>query len=494
MCNIKLNNLSPNLFQEAIKAVQENKVSEKTESLVSLASENGFTEDEKNFLAGLASNTNLETLKKMGDIPSQSLEIDFTEPGISFQVGKMVESTNKQSTDTLLATTLPNVKLEKSQTKMEYLTKIFDENIAVPLKNVKVGVKENIDEILIENKIKTVESKIKPADIINKITLGKIEKKISNPNDKAMFIKLYKASDSTIQNKLTSLLDGNISLSSKDSNGKSLIDNLEKMSLIKKNKSTGESVDGKSLLKEAINMLADDKNITQGDNGTCGAGSLENLMRDTQPSELVRIVKDLASDGKVILADNNIVSSMKLARNSLNFKETGRNQFDRIFQSAVMQRVALVGGDERAGIIKDGLKAIGLVDRNVPRELEYDIERDDGQAKAVSTGDSAADPYLLSMLTTRMLKGQASYRTDSVYDLLDIGGKDKLKALKKGSMVCYKTEGLTGGRHYVLLTDIKKNPSDNKTYVHFKNTADVNHTSMELSVFLKKLEFTISKK
>lgn len=466
MCNIKLSNLSPNLYQEAMKAAKENKVNEKIDHLINLASEKGFTDDEKKFLGGLASNVNLEKLKK-GEFPSQS--IDFTEPGISFE-------TKNDSTAA-----------EAPKTKMEYLSKMFDENIVNPLKNVKVGVNENIQETVIENKIKSIES-------LGKAVLEKLDNKLPNIEDKNNFIKLYKNIDSVGQKNLIALLDGNIPLSSKDSKGKSLIENIEQISNIKKNKETGESVNGKSLAKEAIAMIQNDKNITQGNHGTCGAGTLENLLRDTFPSELVRIVKDLASDGKAVLSDKNDLSSMKLARNSLNFKEKGRNQFDRIFQSAVMQRVALVGGDERASSIKDGFKNIDFINDRVPREIEYDIEKDDGGPKAVASGDSAADPYLLTSLTNRILKGKASYKADSVYDLLDIGGNDKLKALKSGTMACYKTEGLTGGRHYVLLTDIKKNPADNKMYIHFKNTADVNETSMELNEFKKRLEFAVSKK
>lgn len=496
MCNIKLSNLSPNLFKEAVSAAKENKVEEKMEFLVNLASEKGFTEDEKKFLAGLASNINLDKLKT-GEVPSEG--IDFAEPGINFENKTQTANTSTdpsvitdpaspKTTDSAPVTDPNQPSAEpKPQTKMEYFSKIFDENIVNPLKNVKAGVTENIKEYIIESKIKSVES-------IGQEKIDKIDKKLLNPTDKSTFIKLYKNIDSSTQTQLLALLDGKIPLDSKDSQGKSLIENLEQISNIKKNKMTGESINGKSLLKDAISMLSNDKNITQGAHGTCGAASLENMMRDTQPSELVRIVKDLAGDGKAVLADKNDVSSMKLAKNSLNYKENGRNQFDRIFQSAVMQRVALVGGDERASAIKDGFKSISFLNKKVPREIEYDIEKDDGGPKAVAGGDSAADPYLLTALTNRMLKGKGTYKTNSSYDLLDLAGNDKIRALKKGTIVCYQTEGLTGGRHYVLLLEIKKNPNDKKTYVHFKNTADVNQTTMELNQFLGKLEFTISKK
>jgi hypothetical protein len=241
-------------------------------------------------------------------------------------------------------------------------------------------------------------------------------------------------------------------------------------------------------------MFDNDKNITQGYHGTCGAGSLQNLMRDAYPSELVRIVKDLASNGKAVLADKNDLSSMKISRNSINYKESGRNQFNRIFQSAVMQRVALVGGDERTSGLKDVAKNIDFINSKVPREIEYDIENDDGSPKAVSTGDSAADPYLLTSLMNRMLKGKSSFKADSVYDIKDLIGLGKNQILKPGTIACYKTEGMFGGRHYVMITDTKKDEKDGKNYVHFKNTADVNETKMELSEFTKRLEFTITKK
>ncbi|MFN8575498.1 MAG: hypothetical protein U0354_01450 [Candidatus Sericytochromatia bacterium] len=481
MCNIKLNQLSPELYKEAVKSAKENNLEQNMSKLVSIAAKDGFTNDEKNFLVGLASKVNVDKLKT-GEVPSQT--IDFAEPGISFDNN----TNNTQTKDSI-----------KTQTTKEYLTQIFDTKIVAPIKNLTSGVNENYQEHLIENKIKLFEE-------LGNDNLNKLGNKLTNPNDRVKFIELYDNLDSTTQKQLIGLLNKEISLASKDSQGKSLIENINDLTQIKKNKQTGESVNGKNLAKEAIAIIDNDKNVTQGYHGTCGAGSLQNLMRDTYPSELVRIVKDLASNGKAVLADNNDISSMKLARNSINYKESGRNQFSRIFQSAVMQRVALVGGDERTSGVKDIAKNIGFIKDNVPREIEYDIEKDDGGANAVKTGDSAADPYLLTSLMNRMLKGKASFKADSVYDISDLIGIPNNKILKSGTIACYKTdgdfsnknvkktEGLTGGRHYVMITDTKRDEKDGKTYVHFKNTADVDETKMELNEFKKRLEFTITKK
>lgn len=493
MCNIRLDKLSPNLYQEAVKAAKENKVDAQLDKLVNLAAKGGFTAEEKKFLIGLASNVNLDKLKK-GDVPS--LEIDFAEPGISFE-NNPTETTTPATTN---STETPAVVTTEAEPKAEDSTKtstfaqigkMFDENIMAPIKNVKQGVSENIQQVLIEKKIKTSETLVQS---LGTTTFDNLESKIKDPNDKAAFLNLHKTLDTDGQNALKALLASNIPLTQKDTQGKSLINNINEIASIRVNRSTGDFINGKTLAKEAISILQNDKNITQGAHGTCGAGSLQNLMRDTYPSELVRIVKDLAKDGKAVLADKNDVSALKVARNSINYKENGRNQFNRIFQSAVMQRVALVGGDERGSSIKDAAKSWGFINSKVPREIEYDIENDDGGPKAVASGDSAADPILLTQLMNRMLKGKSQFKTDSSYDLSDLLGADKLKAIKPGTIACYKTEGMFGGRHYIMVTGIKKNEQDGKTYVNFKNTADVNETSMDIKEFSKRLEFTISKK
>lgn len=464
MSNINLNNLSPNLYQEAVKAAKENKITEKMDYLVNLASEKGFTTEEKLFLEGLASQQNIDKLKNSD---SKLGTIDFIDPGFNFS------STSEQAP-------IPKGALET-------VKQMFNNYAVQPLKNVETGVVENTSQVLIRRKIDSIES-------IGKNTLENLSSKLPSASDQTLFINLYKNSDAKTKENLKFLIESKdaIPLSSQDSMGRSIMQNLNALNNITKNATTGEKVDGKLLAQQAIAMLKDDKNILQGDHGTCGAGSTENYMRDNYPSELVRIVKDLALVGHSTLADGKFDDGLTLPKGALNYKEKGRNQFDCIFQSAIMQKVALVGGDERATM----LKTVNI------HEAEYDVAKDDGSAEAVKTGDSAADPYLLNNLLNRMMKDKTKFETKSNYNVGNLFGKDvAMDAVKstlaknKEAIVCFKYDGtITGSRHYVVVNDIKKDPADNKEYVYFKNTADPYHNKMELKEFSSKLEFTIHPK
>lgn len=494
MCNINLSKLSPNLYNEAVKAAKENKVQEKIDFLVGMAAEGGFTKEEKTFLEGLASDDNVQKLKSSKtDVKS----IEFAEPGFNY---KKVE-------------TKP-----KSEGILDKAKQLFNDYAVEPVKQTQKGLTENTKQVIISNKIDAVES-------MSKDILTKLNKKLPSPNDQANFLLLYKKLGSDSKEQLKNLLDSKtIKLDAKDSRGVSLISNLNDLSSVKnKNqpeekpveKKTDKSNDKKSpfdgigsiigglagpsssnnkasLVDEALLLLNDDTNIQQGYHGTCGAGALENYLRDNSPSELVRIVKDLSTTGKCTLADGKDKFALKVGRGSLGYEDSGRTRFDQIFQSAVMQSVAVVGGDERSDFWKN-------VGSGIP-EAEYDVKNDDGSPRAVATGDAAADPYLLTSLMNRMLKGTSKHATRSEYNvgsmLLNLETPmDMIRsAVNKGKqcIACYKPDNDTfGARHYVAVNNIKKDPTDNKTYVYFKNTADVTENKMELSEFEKKLEFTI---
>ncbi|MFN8673461.1 MAG: hypothetical protein U0457_15425 [Candidatus Sericytochromatia bacterium] len=447
MSSINVENLSAGLYADAIKYAKEGTINKNLDKLIDLAAKNGFTPDEKAFLQGLSSEKNIEKLK---NITSSLSTLDFIEPGFDF--------TSKNETKGIPAVAV----------------NIFNQ--------IKTGLSDNLSQGMIETKIYTAEVLDKgiPKDIV----------KLSNENAKTAFTSLYQKADKTMKADLENLLKSNSNvLMSKDSSGKTTIENLSALSEITINKKTGEKVDGNNLLKNAVNMLKSDKNVTQGYHGTCGAGSLENYIRDKQPSELIRIVKDLASNGKAVLADGKEKLALKLPNNVINYQERGRNQFDRIFQSAVMQNVALFGGDERAAYSK-----------LLVTSKEYNIEKDDGGPDAVKNGDSAADPVLLTHLMNRMFNGTEKFESNTSY--LILGNMTNENAVLKGKnfIACYRADGngdMFGGRHYVMITGQGKdpsNPKDPKTYVFFKNTADPNENKMEISDFLKRLEFTIKEK
>lgn len=447
MSNINVENLSAGLYADAIKYAKEGTINKNLDKLIDLAEKNGFTPDEKAFLQGLSSEKNIDKLK---NITSGLSTLDFVDAGFDF-----ASKTEAKG--------IPAVAMN-----------IFNQ--------IKTGVADNVSKGVISTKIYTAEvlAKEVPKDI----------SKLSSEPAKEAFSSLYQKADKQMKAELDSLLKNNPNvLMSKDSSGKATIENLKLLSDVTSNKKTGEKVDGTDLMKQALNMLKSDKNVLQGYHGTCGAGSLENYIRDKQPSELIRIVKDLASNGNAVLADGNGKLALKLPAKALNYQERGRNQFDRIFQSAIMQNVALFGGDERAAFSK--LLVTGK---------EYDVDKDDGGPDAVKHGDSAADPVLLTHIMNRMFNGTHKFEANTSY-LISGKMKNNAEVLNgKDFIACYRADGkgdFFGGRHYVMITGQGKNPTDpkdTKTYVFFKNTADPNENKMEINDFLKRLEFTIKEK
>ncbi|MFN8671541.1 MAG: hypothetical protein U0457_05565 [Candidatus Sericytochromatia bacterium] len=460
MADVKLSNLSSGVYEQSVKYAKEGTLMQNIDKVVSLAAKDGINNDEEKFLKGLTSEKNVQILKES---KSGIKSLNF--------VGDESENIPKNE----------NIKNQKtSDIVKNAISKISAISVAKIL-SPEFSHKELSPEE--KNKYK-LDDNIKMAKQFGKEGFDSLLK--LPERERATFSYLYEKVDNSTKTDLLNLVKTNTNLlMSKDSINQSLLSNLYNMSYITKNYSTNEAVDGKNLIKEALNMLKDDKNILQGYHGTCGAGALENYMRDKAPSELIRIVSSLAENNKVTLADGKSKWSMKLPEKSLNYNEYGRNQFDRIFQSAVMQSVAMVGGDERSDYLKfDVFKR------------DYDVDKDDGSPQAVKTGDSAADPVLLKSLMNRMFKGSKSFEENSDYS---ISGKIKnlTEALKnKDFIACYKADGkngdLFGSRHYVMVTG--QGSEGGKNYVYFKNTADPDDNKMEMNEFIKRLEFTISEK
>lgn len=198
--------------------------------------------------------------------------------------------------------------------------------------------------------------------------------------------KFNQVQDNTgVDGTLLQLLDKG-TLTKKDSQGTTILDNVHRMQ--RSDKKNQEGVNGKQLAEDTLKVLNNRKAIYQGPHGTCGAASLENVMMKKDPAEMVRLVTNLAANGKVTTRGGHTLQagtgSLKWHSDSVTTagRQDKRSDFDIIFQSAAMRSIALVGGD---------MDAMGGL-------ADYNVNKDTGGSSAVKSGDSAADPLHLSNL------------------------------------------------------------------------------------------------
>lgn len=249
-------------------------------------------------------------------------------------------------------------------------------------------------------------------------------------------------------------------LDQKDSKGKTVLENIKEMTTSKMQ--TG--VDGKKLANETIAILADRNQIKQGPHGTCGAGSVQNFLWNKDPAEMIRMVKDIAKDGKVTLRDG---KEMTAGTKSLTWHEgdkikdgsiENRSDFNIIFQSAVMKDQSFLGD-----------------------YTDYNVQNDTGDGKAVLTGDSASDPYKVKNLLQSVT---GEHYDNNMFDFETL--KERVNQGKE-VIACYFPDDSEMGMHYVTILEVK----DGK--VKFQNTQSGTLDEMSEEEFKNKILATISK-
>lgn len=267
---------------------------------------------------------------------------------------------------------------------------------------------------------------------------------LSNVSDKKAFEELYKSGK----------------LDQKDSSGKTILENLKEMSGTKMK----GSVNGKQLMDETVAMLANRNNITQGPHGTCGAGAVQNYLWTKDPAEMIRIVKDLATDGKATLRDKSVITS---GTNTDNWHKgsampdgstESRSDFDIIFQSALMKQQTLMAD-----------------------YTDYNVQTDYSDGKSVLRGDSASDPYKVQNMLQSI--------TGENYDTNMFDFERAKERVNEGKEVVagYFTSDEGWGMHYVNILSIKDG------MVTFQNTQQGTVDTMSEEDFKKKMFTAISK-
>lgn len=296
---------------------------------------------------------------------------------------------------------------------------------------------------------------------------------------------------------LFTLID-NKKLLSKDRDGQTILSHLQAL----KTQPVKDGVRPTALISGALEVLADRDKINQGPHGTCGAATLQQAMWKQDPAEMVRIVKNLAQKGESSLRQGNHI--LKADPNSFgwhsgmqvkNGGKENRNDFNILFQSAVMTSTALVGGSYGSGGVASKAAtaltfgALGLAISSTANSQSYNVREDNGGPMAVAKGDSAAHPGKLSGL----LRGM----TGSTYDIdvrdvtvfgMNWGTFDEMKtqtnAGKEPMAVFHAGDGEL---HYVTMKSI-----NDKKVAFYDTRGSGGVRTMDLADFKKNFLFNIT--
>jgi len=425
MSDINLSNLNKDLYKNSLNALSDNKLEKKElVSIIKEAQEHGITSDEKIFIAGILDKQNIDILKSQKP-ETQITNVSFVDDNLNSNLSelnnditminaglsdKSIENFEKLTPETktkflelLDKGVVPSTCNEKNTLssfvsifksnetdKNKLLSTLLDSDELTQKDSKNRSLLDNLDTI---NKALDGKLDVKTIEKFNNLSvkksnfweIGKDEeiKKDSNIQ-KGKFIDLLKSVDS--KKEVISLLNNDMLMNS-SFDGKTILDNLLELKTSKKQK----GVNGKTLTEETINNLADRTNVIQGPHGTCGAASLEYVLLGKNPAEFTKIIKDLATNGVSVLQDKTM---LHIAPNSLNYHKGSkttdgstedRKDVDIIFQSAVMERVAIK-------------KAVNPYSK-------YNVESDNSDLKSVLKGDSASNPIALKSLANSITGG-----------------------------------------------------------------------------------------
>lgn len=253
MSDIQLSNLSNGVYDQSVKYAKEGTLTKNIDKIVSLSAKDGINKDEKSFLAGLASEKNIQTLKDSDNSIKNLSFLDIPNEDADIKKNNKTNSNNGS-----IISSIKNSILGKFESSQDYSNE--EKNTFKINRNISYAEKFGKDNF--DNLLKLPE------------------------NERVHFNFVYDLIDKESQKDLLHLLKNNSSLlTNKDSKNFSFTKNLD--SLI----STG--IDGNKLAKEVIKTLKDNKNILQANYGNLNVSSLKGK-ENQQPSELLRMIKDLA--------------------------------------------------------------------------------------------------------------------------------------------------------------------------------------------------------
>jgi hypothetical protein len=205
------------------------------------------------------------------------------------------------------------------------------------------------DETLVDGKLKdlkTFESGKTDVkfDTAKKDAAALIDASSLSPDQKEMAKKVLSSLNPDQVDHFKELLNKG-TLTKKDSEGVTVLERLNKMVSEERNQGLKDNkIDGKTIMNQTVEMLADPLKIQQGnDKGTCAACTLNYILARNEPAELTRLIEGITSkDGRVRLKNG---EEMKLNKTSLADDKSGRTDAQRLIQSSIMDKGAFMGFD-----------------------------------------------------------------------------------------------------------------------------------------------------
>lgn len=140
--------------------------------------------------------------------------------------------------------------------------------------------------------------------------------------------------DRTDRGNLSKLLESG-KLSATDSQGKSLLTNLNALKHQTFAQEGVHKLDGAQVYSEVLNQVARPGDINQGGRGTCTVTTMEHLQATREPAEYVRLLSGLTSaEGSVVLRNGE-----KLSRDTglVAPDDSGRTAASRVYQASMME-------------------------------------------------------------------------------------------------------------------------------------------------------------
>ncbi len=212
--------------------------------------------------------------------------------------------------------------------------------------------------------------------------------------------------DRTDRGNLSKLLESG-KLSTTDSQGKSLLTNLNALKHQTFAKEGVHKLDGAQVYSEVLNQVARPGDINQGGRGTCTVTTMEHLQATREPAEYVRLLSGLTSaEGSVALRNGE-----KLSRDTglVAPDDSGRTAASRVYQASMMEFANGPDQDYRndkdGHFRKDGTPILddrGKLSRGLPMENLAKVSsaamEGDFQLKQGTLGNSGKPSFLDSLL------------------------------------------------------------------------------------------------
>jgi len=297
------------------------------------------------------------------------------------------------------------------------------------------------------NTLKTHQSESVRVSFADQVQRSSLSAKIDNSNLSSAEKEIAKSvlsrvSDENLEKFDKLLTDG--TLSKRDSQGVTVLENLNKIASTERNENLGKNnISAEQILNQTIVDLANPLSISQGSGkGTCGACTMQYMLLRNDPAEFTKMVEGLTGkEGSVTLRDG---KKLTLPENSIPRDSSQRKDLDRMIQSAIMNEANLMG-------------------------LDYDNPSDDGGFIAVLGGNSAIPvgkfQELYQSITGRPMDDPSCY----LWGEGDVGSRIQDAVARGEDVPVMLSYGGAVDFHWLTVQDIKYDQNGKPESVTLRN-------------------------